>query len=202
MITVVALSASILQVLDTTIANIALPHMQGSLGATQDQIAWVITSYIVVAAITTPLTGFIASRVGRTQLFISCIVGFTVASLFCGLATTLPQMVAFRILQGAVGALLVPLSQAILLDAYPRGETARAMGIFATGVMVGPVLGPIIGGYLTEEANWRWCFYINAPIGIATALGAFFSHERRPKQAVNWTGWASYSSPLLLAACS
>ena len=196
MITLIAMSASVMQVLDTTIANVALPHMQGSLGATQDQIAWVLTSYIVVAAITTPLTGFIASRLGRTRVFILCIAGFTLASMFCGLATTLPQMVVFRVIQGAVGAVVVPLCQAILLDAYPRSETARAMGIFSTGVMVGPVLGPIVGGYLTEEMSWRWCFYINVPIGILAVVGALIFIPEPPREhgrKLDWLGFLMLS---------
>jgi DHA2 family multidrug resistance protein len=196
MITLVAMSATVMQVLDTTIANVALPHMQGSLGATQDQIAWVLTSYIVVAAIATPTTGWIASRLGRTRAFTVMLVGFTLTSVACGLATTLPQVVAFRVLQGAFGAVLVPLSQAILLDAYPRSEMARAMGIFSTGVMVGPILGPIVGGYLTEYLSWRWCFYINVPIGIVAVIGALIfvpETARAPDRKLDWFGFAFLS---------
>jgi DHA2 family multidrug resistance protein len=196
MITLITMSASVMQVLDTTIANVALPHMQGSLGATQDQIAWVITSYIVVAAITTPTTGFIAARLGRTRLFIICISGFTLASILCGAATTLPQIVVFRVFQGAFGAILTPLCQSILLDAYPRSETPRAMGIFSTGVMIGPILGPIIGGYLTEELNWRWCFYINVPIGILVVVGALIfvpETPRSPDRRLDWLGFGFLS---------
>jgi DHA2 family multidrug resistance protein len=196
MITLVAMSATVMQVLDTTIANVALPHMQGSLGATQDQIAWVLTSYIVVGAIATPTTGWVASRLGRTRAFCLALVGFTLASIACGMATTLPQIVIFRVLQGAAGAILVPMSQAILLDAYPRSEMARAMGIFSIGVMVGPILGPIIGGYLTEDLNWRWCFYINVPIGILSIAGALIfvpETARSPDRKLDWLGFGFLS---------
>ena len=191
-ITLVAMSATVMQVLDTTIANVALPHMQGSLGATQDQISWVLTSYIVISAIVTPITGWLSSRLGRTRAFAIAVAGFTLTSIFCGLATTLPQMVVFRLLQGAFGAPLSPLSQSILLGAYPRSQTAKAMSIFSVGVMVGPILGPIVGGYLTEEFSWRWCFYINVPIGIAVVLGAlvFISEsEIIPGRKLDWLGF-------------
>jgi len=158
MITIIAMAATVMQVLDTTIANVALPHMQGSLGATQDQISWVLTSYIVISAIATPITGWVAAKLGRTRAFVIAVAGFTLTSIACGAAMTLPQMVLFRLLQGAFGAILTPLSQSILLSAYPRSQTAKAMGIFSIGVMVGPILGPILGGWLTEEYSWRWCF--------------------------------------------
>ncbi len=196
MITVVTMAATVMQVLDTTIANVALPHMQGSLGATQDQIAWVLTSYLVASAITTPVTGWMASRLGRTRLFVIALGGFTLASMLCGIAATLPQMVLFRLLQGVFGAALVPLSQAMLLDTYPRDQVGRAMGIFSMGVMVGPILGPIIGGYLTDQLTWRWCFYINVPIGVLTILGALtFIPEtaRTPGRKLDWFGFAFLS---------
>ena len=196
MITLVAMAATVMQVLDTTIANVALPHMQGSLGATQDQISWILTSYIVVSAIATPLTGWVASRLGRTRAFVIATAGFTITSIFCGLATTLPQIVLFRVLQGAMGAILVPMSQSILLDAYPRSETAKAMSIFSTGVMVGPILGPIVGGYLTEAFSWRWCFYINVPIGLFSIIGAMiFVPEtlRMPGRKLDWLGFSFLS---------
>jgi DHA2 family multidrug resistance protein len=191
-ITLIAMSATVMQVLDTTIANVALPHMQGSLGATQDQISWVLTSYIVISAIATPITGWVASRLGRTRAFTLSVAGFTLTSIFCGLAMTLPQMVLFRLLQGAFGAILTPLSQSILLSAYPRSQTAKAMGIFSIGVMVGPILGPILGGYLTEEFSWRWCFYINVPIGVAAVLGAIIfvkETELSPGRKLDWLGF-------------
>jgi len=192
MITLIAMAATVMQVLDTTIANVALPHMQGSLGATQDQISWVLTSYIVVTAIATPITGWTASKLGLTRAFVMAITGFTVTSIACGAAQTLPQMVLFRLLQGGFGAILTPLSQSILLGAYPRSQTAKAMNIFSIGVMVGPILGPIIGGYLTEEYSWRWCFYINVPIGILSIVGAFiFMHDdnNTPARKLDWLGF-------------
>jgi MFS transporter, DHA2 family, multidrug resistance protein len=196
MITLIAMSATVMQVLDTTIANVALPHMQGSLGATQDQIAWVLTSYIVISAIATPLTGWIAAKLGRTRAFVVSLALFTGTSILCGVATTLPQIVIFRVLQGAAGAILTPLSQSILLSAYPRSETARAMGIFSIGVMVGPILGPIVGGWLTEEYSWRWCFYINVPIGLAAMIGAIIFVPEDGKiegRRLDWMGFAFLS---------
>ena len=196
MIVFFTMTATLMQILDTTIANVALPHMEGSLGATPDQVAWVLTSYIVAAAIATPVTGWIASRFGRTRYFVVILIGFTVASALCGLAVTLPQIVLFRILQGAFGAAIVPLSQAILLDAFPRSMSAKAMGIFSIGVMLGPILGPTIGGYLTDEYSWRWCFYINVPIGIATVIGilAFVPETTRtPGRKLDWFGFGFLS---------
>jgi len=163
--------ATVMQVVDTTIVNVALPHIQGSLSAAQDQIAWVLTSYIVATAIMTPLTGVLADRIGRKRLFASGVIGFTLASMLCGAATSLEQLVLFRTLQGVAGASLVPLSQAVLLDTYPREKHGPAMALWGMGVMVGPILGPTIGGYLTEYYSWRWAFYINLPVGILALLG-------------------------------
>ncbi|MFC5698973.1 DHA2 family efflux MFS transporter permease subunit [Pseudomonas sp. GCM10022186] len=171
LITVSVMLATIMQALDTTIANVALPHMQGSMGTTQDQISWVLTSYIVAAAICMPLTGFIAARFGRKRLFMWSIVGFTVASMLCGAAQSLEQIVLFRLLQGVFGAALVPLSQAVLLDTYPTEQHGSAMAIWGVGVMVGPILGPSLGGWLTEYYNWRWVFYINLPFGLLAWFG-------------------------------
>ncbi|HVO04654.1 MAG TPA: DHA2 family efflux MFS transporter permease subunit [Candidatus Cybelea sp.] len=170
--------ATIMQALDTTIANVALPHMQGSLSATQDQVSWVLTSYIVAAAIFTPPTGFLSAKLGRKRLFVWSVVGFTIASMLCGIAATLDQMVLFRLLQGVFGAALVPLSQSVLLDTYPREKHGSAMALWGVGVMVGPILGPTLGGYLTEYYNWRWVFFINLPFGIMALLGILaFVHE-------------------------
>ena len=151
LITIAIMLATIMQALDTTIANVALPHMQGSLSATQDQISWVLTSYIVAAAIMTPPTGFLAARLGRKRLFLGAGAGFTVASMLCGAAQSLDQIVLFRLLQGAFGAALVPLSQAVLLDTFPRERHGQAMAVWGMGIMVGPILGPALGGYLTDS---------------------------------------------------
>lgn len=171
LITASIMLATIMQALDTTIANVALPHMQGSLSATQDQISWVLTSYIVAAAIMTPPTGFLAARFGRKRLFATMVTGFTIASMLCGAATSLNQIIVFRLLQGVFGAGLVPLSQAVLLDSYPKEKHGSAMALWGVGVMVGPILGPTLGGYLTEYYNWRWVFYINMPFGLLAFLG-------------------------------
>lgn len=173
--------ATIMQALDTTIANVALPHMQGSLNATYDQISWVLTSYIVAAAIMTPPTGFLTARLGRKKMFLTCVVGFTIVSVLCGMATTLPEMVLFRLMQGMFGAGLVPLSQAVLLDIYPRHQHGQAMALWGVGVMLGPILGPTLGGWLTEYYNWRWVFYINVPVGIIAALGMIAFMPDTPK---------------------
>src|SRR5690348_2605743 len=171
LVAVSTMLATVMQVIDTTIANVALPHMQGGLAATQDQITWVLTSYVIAAAITMPLTGWVSGRFGRKRIFIVAVVGFTIASGFCGAAQSLPQMVIFRLLQGVFGAALVPLSQAILLDVFPREQRGPAMALWGVGIMVGPVLGPTLGGYLTDEFNWRWVFYINLPVGALAWLG-------------------------------
>ncbi|MGD8378361.1 MAG: DHA2 family efflux MFS transporter permease subunit [Gammaproteobacteria bacterium] len=170
MITVTVMLATIMQVIDTTIANVALPHMQGSLSATQDQVSWVLTSYIVASAIMTPPTGWLSGRFGRRRVFVAGIVGFTVASFLCGVSTSLDEIVLFRILQGVCGAALVPLSQAILLDTYPREKHGVAMAMWGIGIMIGPILGPTLGGYLTEWYSWRWVFFINVPVGIVAAM--------------------------------
>ncbi len=178
LVTVSVMLATIMQALDTTIANVALPHMQGSMSATQDQISWVLTSYIVAAAIFMPLTGFLSARFGRKRIFMWAVVGFTIASMMCGAAQSLTQIVLFRLLQGVFGASLVPLSQSVLLDTYPREQHGSAMALWGVGVMVGPILGPTLGGWLTEYYNWRWVFYINLPFGLLAWLGlAAYVHE-------------------------
>jgi len=171
LITLSVMLATIMQALDTTIANVALPHMQGTMGATQEQISWVLTSYIVAAAIFMPLTGFLTDRFGRKRLFMWSVVGFTVTSMLCGTAQSLTQIVLYRLAQGVFGACLVPLSQAVLLDTYPREQHGSAMALWGVGVMVGPILGPSLGGWLTEYYNWRWVFYINLPFGLLAWLG-------------------------------
>ena len=173
MITASIMTATVMIVLDSTIANVALPHMQGSLNASQDQVTWILTSYIVAQAILTPLTGWLAGRLGRKNLFIFAVAGFTISSALCGLATSIEQMVVFRLLQGAFGAPMLPLSQAVLLDINPKEKHGQAMAIYGMGVMIGPIMGPVVGGWLTESYSWRWCFYINVPIGLAAIAGIF-----------------------------
>jgi DHA2 family multidrug resistance protein len=192
MITLAVMSATLIQVLDTTIVNVALPHMQGQLGATSDQISWVLTSYLVSSAIFMPLTGYFSDILGRKKYLLICISGFVVASAFCGIAQSVVQIVTFRLLQGVFGAALVPLSQAIMSDAYPPEDRGKAMAIWGLGVMVGPVLGPTIGGWLTDFASWRWTFYINVPIGALSFFLATQYVPDTPRKArrMDWTGLA------------
>jgi len=165
MITACAIGATVLQLLDQTIANVALPYMQGSFSASFDEITWVLTSYITASAIMTAPVGWLAARYGRKLLYVGCILGFTIASMLCGAAQSLGQIVVFRVLQGVFGAALVPLSQATLLDIYPAERRGFAMAIWGVGVMLGPIMGPTVGGWLTETYSWRWVFYINLPFG-------------------------------------
>src|SRR6201997_2171472 len=194
MVTVCAMTATIMQALDTTIANVALPYMQGTLSASQDQINWVLTSYIVAAAIMTAPVGWIANRFGRKRIFILCSAGFTVASVFCGLAQDINQMVLFRLLQGVFGAALVPLSQAVMLDSYTLQERAKAMSIWGMGVMMGPIMGPSLGAWLTETYSWHWVFFVNLPFGIITVLGlVIFMDETRKNLDLrfDWFGFTA-----------
>ena len=198
LVTVAVMTATIMQTLDTTIANVALPHMQGSMSATIDQIAWVITSYIVAAAIMTPPTGFLAARFGRRRVFLFSVAGFTAASMLCGLATSLPEIVAYRVLQGLCGAALVPLSQSTLLDTYPPEKHGSAMAMWGVGVMIGPIVGPTLGGYLTDLYEWRWVFYINLPFGMLAFLGilAFVPETDRTARPFDVFGFALLSIAL------
>ncbi|HEY1794535.1 MAG TPA: MDR family MFS transporter [Stellaceae bacterium] len=178
MITASITCATIMQGVDTTIANVALPHIQGSLSCSQDQIAWVVTSYIVAAAIMTPLTGWLAGRFGIKYIFLASVIGFTISSALCGAATTLIQLVLYRVMQGVCGAALVPLAQSTLLQTEPPERHAKAMAIWGIGTMMGPIIGPALGGWLTDNFSWRWVFYINLPVGILCALGiSLFIHE-------------------------
>lgn len=174
LITISIMLATIMQVLDTTIANVALPSMTGDLSASRDTITWVLTSYIVAAAIMTPVTGWLADRFGRRELFMITIAGFTAFSMACGLSWDLNSMVAFRVLQGVFGAAIVPLSQTFLLDINPKEKHGQAMAIWGAGIMVGPIIGPTLGGYLTEYFNWRYVFFINLPVGIVAYAGCMF----------------------------
>jgi len=171
MITISIMLATIIQALDGTIANVALPHMQGSLSASQDQITWVLTSFIVAAAIATPLNGWLVDRFGLKNVFLVSVAGFTAASVLCGISATLTEIVVARMLQGVFGAALVPLSQSVLLDINPREKHGSAMAVWGMGVMIGPILGPTLGGWLTDSYSWRWVFFINVPIGALAFWG-------------------------------
>jgi DHA2 family multidrug resistance protein len=196
LITVCAMMATLMQSLDSTIANVALPYMQGSLSASSDQITWVLTSYITAAAIMTAPVGWISARFGLKNLFLVSMIGFTAASMLCGIAGSLPEMVVFRLLQGVFGAALVPLSQSTMLNIYPPEKRGSAMAIWGMGVMVGPILGPTLGGYLTEIYNWRWVFFVNLPFGIlATAGMAAFLPKNQATSGLkfDWFGFGVFA---------
>ncbi|WP_317513766.1 DHA2 family efflux MFS transporter permease subunit [Sphingomonas sp. C3-2] len=197
-LTVGVMGAMVMQILDTTIANVALPHMQTSLGATMDSVSWVLTSYIVAAAIATPVTGWLADRFGSRNLFLFAVGTFIFASMLCGAATNLETMVAFRIFQGVAGAFIGPLSQTVMLDINPPERHAKAMSMWGMGVMIGPIMGPVLGGWLTENYNWRWVFYVNLPIGILTLalLWALLPSRGQTKRSFDVTGFAMLSVAL------
>ncbi len=165
--------ATLMNTLDSTIANVALPHMQGSLSASQDQITWVLTSYIIATAIMTPLSGWLSLKIGRKPMLLASIAGFTVASMLCGVAQNLPEMVICRLLQGIAGASLMPLSQTVMLDIYPQRQIPQVMSIWSAAVIMGPIIGPALGGWITESLSWRWVFFINLPVGILAFLGTY-----------------------------
>lgn len=181
---------TIMVILDMTIINVALPEMMGALGATSDQITWVLTSYIVMEAMMIPLTGFFAARLGRKRLLLFSIGGFVIASALCGQASNLPEMVVFRVLQGICGASVVPLSQSVMVDAFPKEERGRAMAIWGIGIMLGPILGPTLGGYITAHLGWRWVFYINLPVGLLNLfmVWALLQAEAGRHTRVDWLG--------------
>ena len=178
-ITVSLMMATVMNSLDTTIANVALPHIQGSISASPDQITWVLTSYLIATAIMTPLSGWLSIRFGRKLLFMVSIAGFTMASMLCGIATSLGEIVVFRLLQGLFGASLIPLSQAVVLDLYPPRQVGQVMALWGAAAILGPIVGPALGGWLTDNLSWRWVFYINLPIGILALSGVtvFMSSE-------------------------
>jgi MFS transporter, DHA2 family, multidrug resistance protein len=194
-VTAAVMLATIMQTLDSTIANVALPHMQGSFSVAQDEVTWVLTSYIVAAAIGTPLTGWLATNFGTKRLLLGSMAGFTVASVLCGLAGSIYQIVAFRFAQGICGAALVPLAQTILLNIYPREKAGGAMAIWGAGVMLGPIIGPTLGGWLTDTYNWRWVFYINVPIGIIAflTLAKFAQESPTHRRGFDFFGFAMLS---------
>ena len=194
LLTLFAMTATLMQILDSTIANVALPYMQGSLSTTLDQVSWVLTSYVIASAIMTAPVGWFAQRFGRKRLFVGSLIGFTLASMACGAAQTLEQMVLFRVLQGVFGAALGPLSQATMLDIYPFEQRAQAMAIFGIGIMVGPIMGPTLGGWLTDALDWRFVFYVNLPFGILATVGLLIfmpDTPPRPDLKFDWTGFSA-----------
>jgi DHA2 family multidrug resistance protein len=195
LITATVVLSSMVQALDNTIANVALPRIQGSLSATQDQMTWVLTSYIIAAAIMTPLSGWLAGQIGRRRVILFSLIGFTIASALCGLAQTLPEIITARLLQGLSGAALVPLSQSVLLDINPPERHAKAMAMWAMAITVGPILGPALGAWLTENYSWRWVFYINLPLGLLAITGvvSFLSETPLRKSKFDFFGFASLS---------
>ncbi len=196
LVTVCLMAATVMQALDTTIANVALPYMQGSLSTTLDQINWVLTSYIVAAAIMTAPVGWLAMRFGTRRLLCISAAGFTVASMLCGIAQSLGDMVLYRLLQGVFGAALVPLSQAVMMAIYPVERRGQAMAIWGMGVIMGPILGPTLGGWLTDTWSWRWVFFVNLPFGIGTVLGLLAFMRETPLRRgtpFDWFGFAALS---------
>jgi MFS transporter, DHA2 family, multidrug resistance protein len=193
LITLSVMMGNLMQSLDASIANVSLPYMQGTLSASADEITWVLTSYVIAAAIMTAPVGWLAVRFGRKNLHIVCMTGFVIASMLCGAADSLTQIVCFRFLQGMCGAALIPLAQATMLDIYPFERRAQAMAIFGMGVMAGPIMGPTLGGYLTEVYNWRYVFYVNLPFGILAITGLLIFLPRAAPQSelrFDWTGFA------------
>ena len=180
LLTLAIMGAAMIQILDSTIANVAIPHMQTSLGATQDTVTWVLTSYIVAGAVVMPITGWLADRIGSRRLFIWSTIGFIMTSMLCGISVSLTEMVIFRVSQGICAAFIAPLSQSILLDINPPERAPKAMAMWGMGVMVAPIFGPMIGGWLTENYNWRWVFYINLPVGIPTVAILLWLLPSRP----------------------
>lgn len=192
LLTVGVMLATIMQILDTTIANVALPHMEAALGATADTVTWVLTSYIVASAIAIPTTGWLSDKIGSRNLFLFAIIGFIISSALCGAATSLGEMVAFRFLQGISAAFMNPLSQTVLLDINPRERQAKAMSIWGMGIMIGPILGPVIGGWLTDNYSWRWVFYVNLPVGVLclAILWPLLPSRPRRKRSFDHMGFA------------
>src|SRR5215208_123237 len=169
-VAIAVMFGTFMEVLDTTVVNVSLPHIAATMSATIDEATWALTSYLVANAIILPMTGWLAATFGRKRLLMASVVGFTSASFLCGLAPNLPMLVLFRVMQGATGGALQPLSQAVLLEAFPPQDRGKAMGFWALGIVVAPILGPVLGGWLTDNYSWRWVFYINIPVGIASIV--------------------------------
>src|SRR6516225_500789 len=198
LIAIAVMSSTFMEVLDTTVVNVSLPHIAGSLSATNDEATWTLTSYLVANAIILPMTGWLAGRFGRKRLLMLSVTGFTVASFLCGLAPSLPFLIMCRIIQGACGGGLQPLSQAILMESFPSEKRGQAMAFWALGIVVAPMLGPVLGGWITDSYSWRWVFYINLPVGIAATLMInIFVHD--PPYIRRTTGRVDYYGIGLLA---
>ncbi|AJE03417.1 DHA2 family efflux MFS transporter permease subunit [Geobacter pickeringii] len=195
LITITVMLPTIMEIVDTSVANVALPHMQGSLNAGTDEVTWVLTSYLVSNAVVLPMTGWLSRIFGRKRFLITCITLFTFASLLCGAAPNLATLILFRVIQGAAGGALIPSSQAILLETFPPHERGMANAIFGIGAMFGPIIGPALGGWITDNLSWRWIFYINIPIGIvAVIMATYFIFDppylRRAQASIDWWGLA------------
>src|SRR6202050_2534096 len=186
LIAITVMAATFMEVLDTSVANVSLPHIAGNLSAGVDESTWVLTSYLVSNAIVLPLTGWFSTLFGRKRFYIACVVIFTISSFLCGLAPSLPMLVLFRVIQGAGGGGLQPISQAILVDTFPREKQGMAMAVYGMGVVVAPTLGPTLGGWITDSFSWRWIFLLNVPVGIiAVLLASILIHD--PAHAVRKT---------------
>ncbi len=193
LITITVMLPTVMEIIDTSVANVALPHMQGSLNAGTDEVTWVLTSYLVSNAVVLPMTGWLARLFGRKRFLITCIILFTLSSLLCGASPNLATLIFFRILQGAAGGALIPISQAIMMETFPPQQRGMAMAIFGVGAMFGPIIGPALGGWITDNMNWRWIFYINIPFGlIAVIMASAYIHDpvymKRVKMKIDYWG--------------
>lgn len=199
LITLGVVISTFMSALDTTVANISLPHMQGNLSASPEQITWVITSYIVAQAVTIPVSGWLAARFGIKPMLLGCMAAFSLTSVLCGLATNLPELVLFRMVQGAVAAPLMPLTQTVLFNINPPERHGHAMAMFTLAAVVAPAIGPVVGGWLTENLSWRWCFFINVPAGIAAILlvSAFLPRTQVEQRRFDFFGFGALSMALI-----